>query len=236
MNPTLPAPVGARALTAALCFDAVLECLAQAAPDRAIATSSGGTTMPYTWMPASGRGGILVDNSLTGGYGGRAGSDGLSAVDNTVTNGMNFPAEIMEQEHPVIVERHELRAGSAGAGQFRGGLGLRRAVRLLEDGILSLRGHRHRVGPQGLFGGARGATARFWLERDGERIPLPPQSSGIPTRAGDLFVAETPGGGGLGSPGDRGAAALRDDVERGLETRDGIEAKYGVRLEQPQRA
>jgi N-methylhydantoinase B len=203
MNPTLPAPVGARALAAAIGFDVVLECLAQAAPERAVATASGGTTMPYTWMPASGRGGILVDNSLTGGYGARARADGLDAVDNTVTNAMNYPAEVMEQEHPVLVERHELRAGSGGAGRFRGGHGLRRAVRLLEDGILSVRGHRHRYGPAGLFGGEPGHVTAFWLERDGVRLPLPPQASGIPTKAGDVFIAETPGGGGLGDPAER---------------------------------
>lgn len=230
MNPTLPAPVGARALAAAIAFDAVMECLAQAAPEQAVATSSGGTTMPYTWMPISRNGGILVDNSLTGGYGARAAGDGLSAVDNTVTNAMNYPAEVMEQEHPVLVERHELRSGSAGAGRFRGGVGLRRAVQLLEDGVISVRGFRHRIGPAGLFGGESGATTAFWLERDGIRLPLPTQASGIPTRAGDVFIAETPGGGGLGDPAERDVAAIRADIDRGVETEASAQAKYGARL------
>jgi N-methylhydantoinase B len=230
MNPTLPAPVGARALAAAIAFDAVMECLAQAAPAQAVATSSGGTTMPYTWMPISRNGGILVDNSLTGGYGARAAGDGLSAVDNTVTNAMNYPAEVMEQEHPVLVERHELRSGSAGAGRFRGGVGLRRAVQLLEDGVISVRGFRHRIGPAGLFGGESGATTAFWIERDGIRLPLPTQASGIPTRAGDVFIAETPGGGGLGDPAERDVAAIRADIDRGVETETSAQAKYGARL------
>lgn len=203
MNPRLPAPVGARAVSASIAFDAVLDCLCQAAPERAIATSSGGTTMPYTWMPLSMRGGIMADNSLTGGYGARADADGMSAVDNTVTNAMNYPAEIMEQEHPVRVERHELRVGSGGVGRFRGGDGLRREVRFLEEGLLSIRGHHHRVGPTGLFGGGSGDTTAFWLDRDGMREELPPQASRIPTRAGDVFIAETPGGGGLGDPAQR---------------------------------
>jgi N-methylhydantoinase B len=231
MNPTLPAPVGARALAAAIAFDAVMECFAQASPAHAVATSSGGTTMPFTWMPVSRNGGILVDNSLTGGYGARAAGDGLSAVDNTVTNAMNYPAEVMEQEHPVLVERHELRAGSGGAGRYSGGVGLRRAVRLLEDGILSVRGFRHRIGPPGVFGGGSGAVTSFALRRDGIELPLPTQASGIPTRAGDVFVAETPGGGGLGDPAERPLERIRSDIERGLETEASARAKYGARVE-----
>jgi N-methylhydantoinase B len=200
MSPGLPAPVGARALAAAVAFDVVFECLAEACPERAVATSSGGSTMPYTWLPASGRGGILVDNSLTGGSGARSDADGLDAVDNSVTNGMNYPAEVLEQEHPVLVRRHELREGSAGEGRFRGGRGLRRVVELLEDGVLSVRGHRHLHGPAGLFGGGPGSPTEFWLERGGETVAVPMQASGMPTAAGDVFIGETPGGGGLGEP------------------------------------
>ena len=225
MNPQLPAPVGARALAAAIGFDAVMECLGQAAPERAVATASGGTTMPYTWMPLSGRGGILVDNSLTGGYGARANADGLSAVDNTVTNAMNYPAEIMEQEHPVVVERHELRHGSGGAGSYQGGSGLRRVVRFLEDGMLSVRGYRHRLGPAGLFGGEPGQVTAFSLEHAGQRHPIPPQASRMPTQAGDVFIAETPGGGGLGAPvdhaGDERGESRRAPVAAGDDGDDG---------------
>lgn len=228
MNPVLPAPVGARALAAAIAYDAVLECLAQAAPARAIATSSGGTTMPFTWMPTSGRGRILVDNSLTGGCGARSDGDGLSAVDNSVTNAMNYPAEVMEQEHPVIVQRHELRAGSGGAGRFRGGLGLRREVRLLEAGVLSVRGYRHRVGPPGLLGGQPGAPTRFWLHRDAEEIRIAPQASGIVTRAGDVFVAETPGGGGLGVPAERKGEAAAAGMTGGAENGEGALDQRGI--------
>ena len=228
MNPVLPAPVGARALAAAIAYDAVLECLAQAAPARAIATSSGGTTMPFTWMPTSGQGRILVDNSLTGGCGARSDGDGLSAVDNAVTNAMNYPAEVMEQEHPVVVQRHEQRRASGGPGRYRGGLGLRREVRLLESGVLSVRGYRHRAGPPGLLGGLPGEPTRFWLERDGQEVPVAPQASGIPTRAGDVFVAETPGGGGLGVPSEREPDAVASDVKLGIETADGALARYGI--------
>jgi N-methylhydantoinase B len=231
MSPQLPAPVGARALAAAVAFDVVFECLAEACPERAVATSSGGSTMPYTWMPASGRGGILVDNSLTGGSGARSGADGLDAVDNSVTNGMNYPAEVLEQEHPVLVRRHELREGSAGAGKFRGGRGLRRVVELLEDGVLSVRGHRHLRGPAGLFGGGPGAPTEFWLRRGEETVAVPMQASGMSTVKGDVFIGETPGGGGLGDARERDREAIRADVEGGVETAAEAQRNYAVEVE-----
>jgi len=209
LNPVLPAPVGARALVASLAYDCVLECLGQAAPERACATSSGGTTMPFVWAPRSAPGiepRILVDNSLTGGTGARAGADGMDAVDNTVTNAMNYPAEMLEQEYPALVERHELRDGSGGAGRHRGGLGLRRVLRFLAPGSLALRGHRHQYPPPGLAGGEPGAPSRFRIESNGEVRAVSPQSSALATEAGDRLIAETPGGGGYGEPEARNEA------------------------------
>jgi N-methylhydantoinase B len=188
--------------------------------------------MPFTWMPSSGQGRILVDNSLTGGCGARADGDGLNSVDNSVTNAMNYPVEVMEQEHPVVVQRHEQRRASGGAGKFRGGLGLRREVRLLKPGILSVRGYRHRTGPPGLLGGQPGQPTRFWIERDGQEIPIAPQASGIPTQAGDVFVAETPGGGGLGAPAERMRAAVIADVQLGAESVESALSRYGIDVRQ----
>jgi N-methylhydantoinase B len=216
LNPVLPAPVGARAMVASLAYDCVLECLGQAAPGRACATSSGGTTMPFVWAPETTPGvepRILVDNSLTGGTGARAGADGMDAVDNTVTNAMNYPAEMLEQEYPALVERHELRTDSGGQGQFRGGQGLRRVLRFLEPGRLALRGHRHQYPPPGLAGGQPGAASRFAIERAGTRIAVSPQSSAIATERDDRLIAETPGGGGFGNVEDRDPAAIEKDVE-----------------------
>lgn len=217
LNPVLPAPVGARAMVASLAYDCVLECLGQAAPKRASATSSGGTTMPFIWAPQTAPGvepRILVDNSLTGGTGARSGADGMDAVDNTITNAMNYPAEMLEQEYPAIVERHELRIGSGGPGQFHGGQGMRRVLRFLAPGSLALRGHRHQYPPPGLAGGEPGAPSRFSLERNGIVKAISPQSSAIATQVGDRFIAETPGGGGFGPIALDEAKTSSEVVER----------------------
>lgn len=232
MNPVLPAPVGARALVAVLAYECVLECLSQAAPELAIASSSGGTTMPYIWAPTTPPGdeqAIMIDNSLTGGTGAHAEADGLDAVDNSVTNAMNYPVELMEQEYPVLVERHELRTGSGGPGRRRGGLGLRRVVRFLSDGSLVLRGHRYQHPPPGIFGGLPGAGTAFWIRRGNDLLSLPPQASGIQTRSGDALVAETPGGGGFGLPHERAPKAIVEDLRLGLLTESQANSQYGRR-------
>ncbi|MFT5445663.1 MAG: N-methylhydantoinase B [Gammaproteobacteria bacterium] len=218
LNPVLPAPVGARAMVATLAYDCVLECLGHSAPEGGCATSSGGTTMPFVWTPTAVPGSearILVDNSLTGGTGARGDADGMDAVDNSVTNAMNYPAEMLEQEYPVLVERHELRLDSGGPGRFRGGLGMRRTLRFLVAGTLALRGHRHQYPPPGINAGEAGAPTRFTLERQGTLSALAPQASSVATEPGDRFIAETPGGGGFGDAAQRECDALEHDLAMG---------------------
>jgi len=203
MNPELPAPVGARAVTVAAAFDCVLDCLGQSTPGLAVASASGGTTMPILWAPLPEAGAerrILLDMSLTGGSGASGDRDGVDAIDNTVTNAANFPVEILEQEFPVIVERHEIRIGTGGSGIHRGGSGLRRVMRFLAPGVLALRGHHYQYAPKGIFGGESGQPSAFSLRRGTHTERLPPQASGIVTQPNDVLIAETPGGGGYGQP------------------------------------
>ena len=203
LDPVLPAPVGARAIVAAAAFHVVVDSLGQAYPPRAAASSSGGSTMPYTWMSTArkdGRSVLLVDNSLRGGAGATATADGGSAIDNSLTNATNYPVEVLEQDYPVRIERNEIRRGSGGSGAHDGGDGLTRAVRFLEPGVLSIRGHHDHFPPEGSAGGLDGSTAEFWLRRNGEDIRLPGTATAVPTLADDVFIAHTPGGGGYGSP------------------------------------
>lgn len=201
MNPVAPAPVAARALVAALAYECVVDALRQAAGEAGAASSSGGTTMPYVWAPDPLPGEaptIMVDNSLTGGSGAGLGRSGVDVIENAVTNAVNIPAEMLEAEFPLRIERYEIREGSGGAGEWRGGDGVRRSVRFLRGGILSIRGHGMQNPPVGRAGGTDGAPSRFRIVRDGVDIDLPGLISGYRVEAGDLFIAETPGGGGYG--------------------------------------
>jgi 5-oxoprolinase (ATP-hydrolysing) len=126
--------------------------------------------------------------------------DGTDVVQTKMTNSRLTDPEVLEWRYPVRLESYEIRAGSGGDGRYRGGNGGIRRLRFLEPmTVTTLSGHR-RVPAFGLDGGAPGALGRHWVERaDGTVTPM----DGCDTAdlgAGDVFVLETPGGGGFGAP------------------------------------
>ena len=101
----------------------------------------------------------------------------------------------VELSYPLRVERYELRGDSAGAGAHRGGEGVVRELRVLEDCRVSLLTERRAHAPSGREGGDDGATGRNLV--NGEELPAKVTRS---LRAGDVLRIETPGGGGHGRP------------------------------------
>ena len=123
------------------------------------------------------------------------GADGPSGVHVAMSNTFATPAEAIELEYPLRVERWELRAGSGGAGAQRGGDGVVRELRVLEDCRLSVLAERRRHPPPGRDGGEDGATRSDPRQRRGAATEADRQ-----LHAGDVVRVETPGGGGYGSP------------------------------------
>ncbi len=77
---------------------------------------------------------------ICGAWGGRPDKDGLEAVTNASQNLSNMPVEVMEAEHPVRIEDYSFVPDSCGAGQYRGGVGIRRSYRILApEALLQLR-------------------------------------------------------------------------------------------------
>jgi 5-oxoprolinase (ATP-hydrolysing) len=115
-----------------------------------------------------------------------------------MTNSRLTDPEILEWRYPVRVEEHSIRANSGGGGQWRGGNGATRKIRFLEPMTAAiLAGHR-RVPPFGMTGGGAGALGANWVERiDGAKDVLG-FSDETQMQTGDVFVLETPGGGGYG--------------------------------------
>ena len=134
--------------------------------------------------------------TVGGGQGACPGADGPSGVHVAMSNTLATPAEAIELEYPLRVERWELRRGSGGNGAHRGGDGVFRELRVLEDCRLSVLAERRRHAPQGREGGEEGARGRTLV--NGEEQP-PKVTRRL--RAGDLVRVETPGGGGYGSRG-----------------------------------
>ncbi|MFC7517890.1 hydantoinase B/oxoprolinase family protein [Herbaspirillum sp. GCM10030257] len=126
--------------------------------------------------------------------------DGTDVVQTHMTNSRLTDPEVLEWRFPVLLESFEIRAETGGAGRGTGGNGAIRRIRFLEPMTASILSNRRRIPPFGLAGGEPGASGLNYVERqDGTRINLGATDS-IEMRPGDVFVVETPGGGGFGAP------------------------------------
>ena len=139
--------------------------------------------------------------TICGGSGAGEGFDGTDCVHTHMTNTRLTDPEVLEWRFPVMLESFGIRRGSGGNGKWRGGNGAVRRVRFLEAMTAAiLSGHR-RIPPYGMAGGEPGKVGRNWVERaDGSTLQLAGADKAelVP---GEVFVIETPGGGGYGTPG-----------------------------------
>ncbi|MBK4737791.1 hydantoinase B/oxoprolinase family protein [Noviherbaspirillum pedocola] len=139
--------------------------------------------------------------TISGGHGAGNGFDGASVVQAHMTNSRLTDPEVLEWRYPVRLESYAIRAGSGGAGKWRGGDGGVRRIRFLETMTAAILANNRVVAPFGMAGGEPGAVGRNWVERaDGSRVELT-HADKAELRAGDVFVIETPGGGGYGASG-----------------------------------
>ena len=144
---------------------------------------------------ALGNDGFTYYETIGGGQGACPDADGPSGVHVAMSNTLATPAEALELEYPLRVERWKLRRGSGGAGARRGGDGVVRELRVLEDCRLSVLAERRRNAPPGRSGGEDGARGRTLVNGEEQPPKLTRQ-----LHAGDVVRVETPGGGGHGTP------------------------------------
>ena len=136
--------------------------------------------------------------TICGGMGAGPDGPGASAIQTHMTNTRMTDPEVMELRYPVRLEEFSIRRGSGGAGRTQGGDGSVRRIRFHEPMTMVVVASRRNVPPFGLAGGADGAAGRQWVERAGGGTELMSGTSRAELRPGDLFVIETPGGGGYG--------------------------------------
>ena len=226
LNPKPPAPVRARMTATNRAFNAVMKALAQAVPEKVIATGFDTTTGPYL-SRRSEAGYKVYHEVIGGGYGASARADGCSGVDGPLGNCSNVPVESLDMDFDFFrVREYSLIPDSGGGGEFRGGLGIRRRYEILADEVQYAQyGDRFRFRPDGLFGGEPGAAASCNIERDGEITELPCKESAW-LRAGDVLTVNTGGGGGYGAPHRRSAGRIDDDArQRRTSARPGSKAE-----------
>ena len=138
--------------------------------------------------------------TISGGAGAGPDFDGASVVQTHMTNSRLTDPEVLEWRFPVRLEEYRIRAGSGGEGAHRGGDGGDRRVRFLEAMTAVMLANRRRVPPFGADGGLPGAPGRNWVERsDGSREEYGATFQ-VEMQPGDVFVVQTPGGGGFGTP------------------------------------
>jgi N-methylhydantoinase B len=231
LNPEPPAAVGARSITCNKVVRALIGAFAQLLPPEK-AQAAGQDIVPVMVFAGRRRNradGYVYLESIGGGAGARFDSDGMDGVHVHVTNTSNLPIEPLEVEYDLLVDEYALVDGSAGAGRYRGGMGIARQISAPHgDVVFTSRSDGHREGAPGVCGGGAGRPARLVLDAASNHArELSPMTAKLSLEPGQSIRLETPGGGGFGLPADRRNIDLAHDLRDGRLTRAEAEMAYG---------
>ena len=172
----------------------------------------------------------LCIEGLAVGFGARPHADGIDAVYYVAQK--NYPIEFAEMEFGVRIEGYAMNMDSGGPGLHRGGCGIVRDLRVVGDeAVIGLRMDNIRWPAWGVKGGMGGGAGRIVVNPGtADERELRPMSEGNKLKKGDLVRIMTPGGGGWGSPLERAAEQVRDDVLDGFISAESAARDYGVVL------
>src|SRR5262249_33305857 len=239
-NADPPAPVSSYQMVNLLLVDVILEALAHFNPRRAIAHSGASSALGIAWSkPRPGQTNMQYE-IMGSAYGGGTGHDGATATATHLSNLHTTPLEILQSEVPCRITpldpvplrgriaRFDLVPSSGGAGEWRGGLAMRREYELLEDATVIRRFNKARFPPKGVAGGRDGERARFVLRLGTAQESETAASARVEMRAGERFLLQSAGGGGHGDPGQRDRAALARDVAEGYVSPEAAKSGYAA--------
>ncbi|WP_375467392.1 hydantoinase B/oxoprolinase family protein [uncultured Nostoc sp.] len=136
--------------------------------------------------------------TICGGSGAGIDFDGTDGVHSHMTNSRLTDPEVLETRYPVLLESFNLRPDSGGKGKYSGGNGVVRRIRFLESMTANILSSHRVVPPFGLNGGEAGIVGRNWIQRQNGIEENLDSTATVEMKAGDVFVIETPGGGGFG--------------------------------------
>ena len=235
VNPYPPSALGARNSTIYRISDAIMGALAKAMPGR-LPAASGGLAIPAIYFGGTDP---FTDEEYgtveiaAGGQGARPNTDGIDVISTDVGNNLNVPAEAIEMNFPLRIVRMGLHDGSGGAGEYRGGLGLFKVIKVLRGSVsATYRGERHYIPCWGLLGGMPGYCGRgFVIRRTEEREEIPSKRDFVLHEEDELHLF-SPGGGGYGDPLKRKPEiVLRDVMDRRISLEAASE-DYGVVIDE----
>jgi N-methylhydantoinase B len=230
LRPKDPAPLSNRLVVMARLFDVLGAVYAKAIGFNVSGSYGTSPNFVYSGVKEDGEP-FQTMEILYGGIPAIPGKDGLDGH-SWWPEFLAVPVEYMEKYYPLLVEEYSARRDSCGAGQNRGGCGVKRAYRFLADGSITYQDDRAHTYPYGVGGGMPGSSSRKTLVRpDGEEIDLPSKVRDVPVREGDVLLFETAGAGGVGDPLSRDPEAVAKDVRWGMVGQEAAEAEYGVILD-----
>lgn len=219
VNPQEPAPVNSRTSTIKRMTGVIIGALRQANPNDAPADAAGELLVLAFGGARRDGSRYVVGELIASGSGASKGKDGVDVIETDGTNCMNLPVEALEMDVPIRVHRSEIRAGSGGAGEFRGGLGLTREYEILDgDVAFTHRGERHTYSAQGADGGEPGALAHSEIHRVDGTIEIVPSKQLTTLTTGDRVIVNTAGGGGWGASSSRLSKSTDADLANGKTT------------------
>jgi 5-oxoprolinase (ATP-hydrolysing) len=202
LNPRHPSAVVAGNVETSMCITnclyGALGVMAGGTPSMSNFTFGNARYQYYeTVSGGSGAGGIFDgQGSLIGGF------DGTDVVQTHMTNSRLTDPEVLEQRFPVRLESYEIRQGSGGAGRWHGGNGGVRRIRFLEPMTASILSNGRVYPAFGAAGGEPGAPGRNSVVRADGQVEVLRHADQAELAAGEVFVVETPGGGGFGVAAD----------------------------------
>lgn len=228
---TFPAPTGGYTETILRMIDVIFCAAAQAAPERVVANAYGTiNALSIAGKRQDGKPWVMF-SFYGGGHGACHEGDGLNHGNAPISTATIPPMEILEAAYPIMFRQWALRPDSAGAGEYRGGVGAVYEIEVLEEqgAEAFLFGERGRFAPKGVVGGEDAALNVFHYEQQASwhKPPLVSKMRGIRLQQGEAVRLETPGGGGYGSASERSAQRVSDDVRQGLMSAAHADQHYG---------
>ena len=232
LTPEFPAPTNARTFVILRLLGVLAGAIAKAVDGHMPADQE---TIRYTGVYGRRADGsrYLMREVLGGGSGGRYYADGEDTI-HVVPDSRNLPTEFTESRFPFLVEQLGLAVDSGGPGEFRGGLGYEKHIRMLEDAYFMSIADRSILACWGVRGGKAGRPFQVTIDPGG---PNEREMEGLvddePVSAGEVIRIRTTGGGGWGDPLDRDVDRVRRDVLWGKVSRISAEQDYGVVVSGP---